>query len=84
MKNNLISPCCGETYEEATESTCCGARISDSGLCYECKEHTEPEGYICDECDEWFEETETEYEYYQRKRENYLEDKADAKRKYNE
>jgi len=79
-----VSPCCGASYEEATNSYCCGAKISESGLCYECKDHAESEGYTCDECDEHFEEYETEYEYYQRKRDDYLEDKADAKRKYDE
>jgi hypothetical protein len=82
--SNYVSPCCGENYEDSTKSYCCTAEISESGLCHECHDHAEAEGYICNECDEWFEEYETEYEYYQRKRDDYLEDKADAKRKYNE
>jgi hypothetical protein len=50
-----VSKCCGATFEEAEGSACCGAKISDSGLCYECKDHAETDGYVCDECDEWFE-----------------------------
>ena len=51
----IVSECCKATYEEAEDSACCNARISESGLCYDCKEHTEYEGYICNKCDEWFE-----------------------------
>ena len=79
-----VSPCCGSEYEEATDSYCCGAEISESGICHECKEHAESEGYICDECDEHFEETETSYEYHQKRKESHDEDQADAKRKYDE
>jgi hypothetical protein len=60
MSKNLTSPCCNSTYEEDEVSYCCEAQISDSGICYKCKEHTEPEGYICDECDDWFETPEEE------------------------
>ena len=28
---------CDDCYEEVSD--CCGAEISDSGLCYECREH---------------------------------------------
>ena len=54
MKDNeLATPCCNAGYEPDTVSMCCEAEISESGLCYSCKEHTEPEGYICDDCGEW-------------------------------
>ena len=53
MKNKLATPCCNAGYEKDTVSMCCEAQISESGLCYSCKEHAEPEGYICDECGEW-------------------------------
>jgi hypothetical protein len=80
-----VSPCCGEDYKEDDQSYCCCAQISESGICYECKEHAEPsEGYICEECEEYFEETETEYEYHQKRKESHDEDLADTKRKYDE
>ena len=60
MSDKLTSPCCNSGYELDTLSYCCGARISDSGLCYECKEHAEPEGYICDECEDYFEQPDGE------------------------
>ncbi len=47
-----VSECCNATYEEAERSACCGARISETGLCYECKDHTETDGYICDDCED--------------------------------
>ena len=84
MNNNYVSPCCGEDYEAATNSYCCGAQISDSGLCYECREHTESEGYECDECEEWFDELIELNEYKELKKENNEEERADAKRKYDE
>tara|TARA_B110000046_G_scaffold4630_1_gene5006 strand:- start:173 stop:451 length:279 start_codon:yes stop_codon:yes gene_type:complete len=59
-KTNLTSPCCNSEYEEDTLSYCCGAEISDSGLCYECRDHAEPEGYICDECEDYFGQPEAE------------------------
>ena len=83
MKNN-VSPCCGSDYEEATDSYCCGAEISESGICHECKEHSEPEGYICEECDEYFEETMEFKDWWELKKESIIEDKSDTKRKYDE
>ena len=79
-----VSPCCGEDYKPDDKSYCCGAEISDTGLCHECKDHAESEGYICEECEEYFEETETESEYQQKRKESHDEDQADAKRKYDE
>ncbi len=82
----LVSKCCGSEYEESTVSWCCSAQISDSGICYECKEHTDSEGYECLDCNDWIDEIDLEPigEYNDRMIENALEDKADAKRKYNE
>jgi len=54
MSKNLTSPCCNSTYELDTLSFCCGAEIAEVGLCYSCKEHAEPEGYVCDECEGYF------------------------------
>tara|TARA_R110000824_G_C14843478_1_gene639245 strand:- start:212 stop:490 length:279 start_codon:yes stop_codon:yes gene_type:complete len=59
-KTNLTSPCCNSHYEADDVSYCCGARMSEGGLCYDCKDHAESEGYICEECDDWFEEPEAE------------------------
>ena len=50
-----VSPCCKADFEEADGSYCCNARISESGLCYECHDHAESEGYFCSNCDESFE-----------------------------
>jgi hypothetical protein len=50
-----VSPCCKAEFEEAEGSYCCNARISESGLCYECHDHTETEGYFCNDRDESFE-----------------------------
>ena len=59
MKTNEteVSPCCKADFEEAEGSACCNARISETGLCYDCHEHTETEGYFCLSCDSSFEET---------------------------
>lgn len=35
--DDVVCNSCYEDYEDLSE--CCGAEISDSGLCYECKEH---------------------------------------------
>ena len=80
-----VSPCCGCSYEDSTIADCCSVEmIQDSDICPACKEHTEASGYICNECGNWFEFTEEHKDYKERMYENYLEDKADAKRKYGE
>ena len=38
----------------------------------------------CNQCDNWFEEPEEENEYEARMEENTMEEKADARRKYEE
>lgn len=81
---NYVSTCCGADYEDNDLSYCCGARISDSGLCYECRDHAESEGYYCVECNEYIDETIELNEYQELKKENYEEERGDAKRKYNE
>ena len=57
---------------------------SDSDLCPDCKEHADTTGYICNECGNWFEQTEDKTEWKARMKENYYEEMADAKRKYGE
>tara|TARA_B110000858_G_scaffold197382_1_gene258824 strand:- start:1410 stop:1664 length:255 start_codon:yes stop_codon:yes gene_type:complete len=84
MENQLVSPCCGEEFEKAEDSYCCGAKISESGICYDCNDNAESEGYICDECEEWFEEKVDYSEYKETQRENNEEDRADSQRKYDE
>ena len=59
-KTNLTSPCCNGDYEQSEGTYCCNARISETGLCYECHDHSELDGYWCSECDDWFEEPEAE------------------------
>tara|TARA_R110000787_G_scaffold70091_1_gene155803 strand:- start:9020 stop:9238 length:219 start_codon:yes stop_codon:yes gene_type:complete len=56
-KLNTVSECCKADYEDAEGSACCGAKISLTGLCYECHEHTETDGYFCEDCGQWFEKT---------------------------
>ena len=68
---NEVSPCCGCSYEDSTIADCCSVEmIQDSDICPACKEHTQASGYICNECGNWFEETEDEHEYNERMREN--------------
>jgi hypothetical protein len=55
-KEREVSPCCKADFEEAEGTACCNARLSETGLCYECREHAEIDGNWCLECDENFEE----------------------------
>lgn len=78
----MLSPCCGAKYtdNEDGRSYCCDAPILQ-GLCKECKEHAEPaEGYVCEQCDEFFEEPEEDYEYDERMKESIAEDRMDEAR----
>ena len=80
----LVSPCCGDEYTDNTDglSYCCGAPI-ESGICQnkDCLDHAEPEeGFICENCEEFFEEPELDYEYAERQHDSYLEDRMDAER----
>lgn len=61
-------------------SPCCGYEYS------ECYDAGYSDGYICEnkKCLDWFAYPEEKHEYNERMRENALEEKADAKRKYNE
>ena len=80
-----VSYCCGCSYEDSTISDCCSVEMHrDVDICPSCGEHTEPVGYICNECGNWTETLEEEREYKARMEENYLEEMADARRKYGE
>ena len=80
-----VTTCCGSSYEDSWISDCCSVEIySNSDICSSCKRHAEATGYICNECGNWTENLEEKYEYDARMEENYLEEKADAKRKYGE
>ena len=80
-----VSPCCGCGYEDSFISDCCTVEVyENSDICSCCKEHTECSGYICNECGNWFEYPEESREHEARLYENYLEEKADARRKYGE
>jgi hypothetical protein len=80
---DLISPCCGAEYTDNADeggSFCCNSEIKN-GLCSECKEHAEPEvGFICEDCKEFFDEPEKDYEYAEKQHDSYLEDRMDAER----
>ena len=78
----LVSPCCGAEYTDNEDgpSYCCDAPILQ-GLCTQCKEHAEPaEGFICDTCDDFFEESIEDYEYKSQKTEALAEAMADERR----
>ena len=83
----LVSPCCGAEYTDVDEhvSSCCEAIFHDPGwpdndICSKCKEHTDSYEYICENCDESFEEPEVDYEYNARMAEYYAEQRADERR----
>ncbi len=82
LSRDLVSPCCGAEYEDNTSgpSNCCDAELTH-GLCMKCKEHSEPEdGFICNTCEEFFEEPEMDYEYEQNKLESHIENQMDAEK----
>jgi hypothetical protein len=79
-----VSPCCGADFKEAEGTYCCNARLSETGLCYACHDHSAIDGNWCDECDENFEDPEDKNERDARMQENAMEEKADATRKYGE
>jgi len=82
---NEVTPCCGCSYENSWIADCCAVEMySHTDICPQCKEHTEATGYICNECGNWTEDLEDAEEYKARMRENYLEEMADARRKYGE
>ena len=81
----MLSPCCGAEYadNEDGRSYCCDAPILQ-GLCKECKEHAEPaEGFVCEQCDEFFEEPIEDYEFSAAVKEARDEDRADEARDMN-
>jgi hypothetical protein len=83
---NLVSPCCGAEYTDNEDgpSYCCDAPILQ-GLCKECLEHAEPaEGFICETCDDFFEEPEKDYEYSERLKDEKAERDSDERRDMNQ
>ena len=82
---NMVTPCCGASYEDSWISDCCTVEMyANSDICPACKEHTEATGYICNECGNWTEDLEDERDYEDRMYENAMEERADARRKYGE
>jgi len=80
-----VSTCCGCSFEDSTIADCCTVEMyADTDICPACNEHADASGFICNECGNWFEDPEDKLEYDARMEENYLEEKADAKRKYGE
>jgi len=78
----LVSPCCGGEYTDNEDglSYCCDAPLKQ-GFCSDCKEHAEPaEGFICETCDDFFEEPEVIYEYHARRKEAITEAQEDERR----
>ena len=88
---NEVSPCCGCSFEDSWISDCCTAEMhkntipgSYSDICPTCKKDADTTGYICNECGNWFEYPENKQEYNARIKENAIEEKASASRKYGE
>jgi|TARA_Y100000310_G_scaffold337548_1_gene424870 predicted ATP-dependent serine protease len=82
---NEVSTCCGCSYEDSTISDCCSVEIKHNiHICSACGLDTECTGYICNQCGNWFKYPEEEIEYKERIKENVIEERADAYRKYGE
>ena len=88
-----VSRCCGCSYEDSFISDCCNVEMYKDNefsmedfddKCPSCNKDTTTSGYICNECGNWFEEFEEEHEYNERMKENAMEERADARRKYGE
>ena len=80
----LVSPCCGAEYTDNEDgpSYCCDAPIIN-GICSDkdCLDHAEPaEGFVCDNCEDFFEESIEDYEYKAQITEKLAEDMADERR----
>ena len=80
----LVSPCCGAEYTDNDDgpSDCCDALIiNDRCSDRDCLEYAEPvEGFICNSCENFFEEPEKDYEYAEQQHDAYLEDRMEAER----
>ena len=80
----LVSPCCGDEYTDNTDgpSYCCGSPI-ESGICQnkDCLDHAEPEeGFVCENCEEFFEKAVEDYEYKNQMLDAKAEDRSEAER----
>jgi hypothetical protein len=87
-----VSNCCGCSYEDSTITDCCHVEMNkydrrinidtDSVVqfCNACNNIAECSGYICNECGNWFEELEEDYEYKARTKENYDEMMRDGEK----
>jgi len=91
-EDSFISDCCNvEMYRcnkftvVVPSSRADNLTIEDfDNKCPSCNKKTKCSGYVCNQCDNWFEEPEEENEYEARMEENTMEEKADARRKYEE
>jgi predicted amidophosphoribosyltransferase len=82
---NMVTPCCGASYTKSWISDCCILEMyTNTDMCPGCGKQAEATGYICNECENWTEDLEEDYEYEARMEENHLEEKAEARRKYGE
>tara|TARA_R100000234_G_scaffold91270_1_gene59440 strand:- start:132 stop:458 length:327 start_codon:yes stop_codon:yes gene_type:complete len=90
---DMVSPCCGCSYEESRITDCCHVEVinkyiyeldSIERFCDACNEVPECSGYVCNECGNWFEDPEDSRDHDDRMREKHLEDIAEAERKYGE
>ena len=82
--SNLVSPCCGDEYTDNTDGTsyCCDAPIMN-GICQnkDCLDHAEPEeGFVCENCEEFFEDFIADYEYKNQMLDAKAEDRSEADR----
>jgi len=80
-----VSPCCGTKFEDSFITDCCTVEMyTDTDICPACNEHADASGFICNECENWFETPEDGGEWNDRMEENAMEEKASASRKYGE
>tara|TARA_R110002167_G_scaffold63223_1_gene178378 strand:+ start:191 stop:445 length:255 start_codon:yes stop_codon:yes gene_type:complete len=83
--NDEVSPCCGTKFEDSYITDCCTVEMyTNTDICPACKEHADASGFICNECENWFENPEDQNDYDERVKENHYEEIADAIRKYGE
>ena len=81
---SLVSPCCGAEYTDNKDgpSYCCGSPI-EHGICQnkDCLDHAEPEeGFVCENCEEFFEDLIADYEYKNQMLDAKAEDRSEADR----
>jgi predicted amidophosphoribosyltransferase len=79
----LVSPCCGENYNDDSFpiSDCCSkVSYGETDLCSGCKEHAEFIKYECNYCNNWFNELTSRHEYEEQRKESIGEARWEGRR----